>query len=242
MEKVEILEEVIIGYRKLIDHRYEYDNISQQYQVPASFDKERVELFKNYFLDYMYPSPDKRGELNEAFESLDSYVKNPEKLLRILLDSGRLIFRFGRKLPKILNAGMKALKSFTSASKFEKKLVDSAIALEIDPPFDKEEIVLLIKELPEKDIRNFIANNEALFDLLHDRKLMKQIVEVLDHLHKSMAKRPDLFSKAEINGLKVGLEMVSKGDLLFAELDKADQQVVFDFITKMESDFLFGEE
>ncbi|MFK7979352.1 MAG: hypothetical protein AB8G86_05190, partial [Saprospiraceae bacterium] len=51
-------------------------------------------------------------------------IQQPKKLLRILLDSGRLIFKYGRHLPKILNAGLKALRSFRTATQFENLACD----------------------------------------------------------------------------------------------------------------------
>ena len=127
MSKENILKEVIEGYRDLIYKRYQYQNIVNKIDIPSFIDEETVNRVRDYFLNFIYPEWGKREELNEAFESLDSYIKRPEKLLRMLLDSIKLFFRHGRHLPKILNTGLKAIKSFRVANNFEANLAEQAI-------------------------------------------------------------------------------------------------------------------
>ena len=51
----QLLNAIITGYRQTISERYQYANIQRKYEIPASFNEERVLLFRNYFLDYIYP-------------------------------------------------------------------------------------------------------------------------------------------------------------------------------------------
>ena len=76
------LYEVIIGYRKIIESRYQYETIIEKYELPLSFDEQKVAQLREYFLNYIYPHPSKREDLNDAFQNLDNYVKHPDKLLR----------------------------------------------------------------------------------------------------------------------------------------------------------------
>jgi len=235
-----VLDGVIIGYRKVIEARYQYENISNKYDLPASFDENRVELFRNYFLDYVYPDPDKRDELNEAFQSLDSYIKQPDKLLRLLLDSTRILFKFGRHVPKILTAGLKALKSFRTASDFENKLVQKAIAIPLEPPYDEMDINALLGALSSDDVDQFIEDNEALFQTLYDRDLVAKITEVVAHLVEQMKKRPNIYSTAEVNGLEIGLEIIQKGNQLFEQLNEEEQRLILTQTIQIERDALEG--
>ncbi len=234
----EILTAIILGYREMIDERYQYDHIISIYEIPDSFDENRVDIFRHYFLNHIYPHSSKRDELDDAFQSLDNYIKQPDKLIRILLDSASLVFKYGRHLPKILNAGLKALQSFRSATTFEQKLVEQAIAQKLPPPYDKEKIQQLIRSLPLKDIELFIKNNEALFDTLHDRKLMGKIKEIVGSLIRKMKQRPTVYSQEEIRGLEIGQEIIVEGDLLFDQLTQEEQEQIFEFIIAMERDVL----
>ncbi len=242
-ENNQIRKNVIIGYRKVVDERYQYNNLKDRKGFPDSFTEQRVEKFKSYFLEYLYPPPEKRKDLDEAFASLDNYIKQPEKLMRVLIDSTSLIFKYGRHLPKILRAGLKALKSFQSASKFEGNLVEKAIAQNQNPPYSIIQIEGFIKTLSRKEIDEFMESSLTLFDTLHDRTLVGKIKKIMDHLIEKMKKRPKIYSPPEIKGLEIGKEIIEKGDSLFEELSTEDQGKIFTFIIDMEReemDRIFG--
>lgn len=113
---------------------------------------------------------------------MDNIIKRPESLLKILLDSVSLVFSHGRHLPKILATGLKALKSFRLATEFENKLVGQAIVNQIFPPYDELKINMLIKLLSHKEIEEFIVYNQSLFEVLHDKTLIKKIKDILQFL------------------------------------------------------------
>jgi hypothetical protein len=242
-EKSQILGNVIIGYRKVVDDRYQYKNLKDRKGFPDSFTEQRVEKFKSYFLNYVYPPLEKREILDEAFDSLDNFIKYPDKLMRVLIDSASLIFKYGKHLPKILRAGLKALKSFRSASKFEGNLVEKAIVQNQNPPYSIIQIEGLIKTLSRKEIDEFMESSLTLFDTLHDRTLVAKIKRIMDHLVEKMKRRPKVYSSAEVKGLEIGKEIIEKGDLLFEELSTEEQGEIFKFIVEMEReemDRIFG--
>lgn len=232
------LHAVIMAYREVIKSRYDYDLIVESYEISDAFTPERIAVFRDYFLDYIYPLPDKRDELDGAFRSLDNYIKHPEKLMRLLIDSSSLLFKYGRHLPKILKAGIKALKSFRSATDFENKLVNHAISMNLSAPYSQENINTLITALSIGDINIFIKNNEALFETLQDRKLVEKILEIVEHLIAKMRKRPKIYSKEEIRGLEIGRDIIQQGNALFNQLSEEEQEMAFDFVLTMERDNL----
>ena len=234
----EIWTEVILGYRKVIEERYQYAEIQKRYKLPDSFNEERVALFKAYFLDYLYPHPVQRRALDEAFGSLDHFIKQPQKLLRILIESTRLIFKYGRHLPKILSAGIKALRSYRRGVEFENNLVKSAIRQELKPPYSKAEIYSLIKSLPRQEINEFIENTRSLFEVLYDRELVAKIIEIVEHLITMMKKHPGIYSSVEIRGLEIGYDTIKKGNQLFDLLSEEDQQKIFVVIMQIEREIL----
>lgn len=238
MLREEVLKEIIEGYRNTIAERYQYQNIQSKYEIPESITENKVNSIRDYFLNYIYPEPEKRAELNEAFESLDNYTKHPEKLLRALVDSVRLIFSHGRHLPKILKSGLKAMNTFKAATTFENNLVNEAIKNELAAPYDISKINGLIKQLSRKEIQQFIDSSESLFEILHDEVLIKNIKEVIQTLITIMKKKPESYGLDEIRGLEIGLEMLNEGHALFNQLTTEDQQKLVPFIVKIEQDTL----
>jgi len=237
-ERKRILNEIILGYRKVISERYDYKNLKTRSDLPKSYSEERSIIFKDYFLDYMYPLVDKREILNEAFESMDNYIKHPEKLLRILIDSSTILLKYGRYLPKILNAGIKALKAFRRTSKFEEILVNQAMLLEYEAPYSKVEIGKLIRAISKKDIKKYMKNIRKLFEIMRDSELVSKILKIVDYIIKIMKNNPNIYSKKEVNGLEIGQEIIIAGDALFKELNKKEQLEIFKFIITMEREIL----
>lgn len=233
-----IFEAIVLGYRKIIDQRYQYEHLEKQYELPSSIDAVMVSRIREYFLEYIYPGIERREELDAAFDSLDDYVKQPRKLMSILLDSSKLIFRYGVQLPKILGAGLKALHTFNAASKFENQLINAAIDKGLQAPFESDEIGDLIRSLPRTEIDQFIDNGKQLFATLYDRKTVKSIKEILHFLAKKMKEKQEVYSSEEIRGIELGLEMVQKGDTLFAELSDEVQKNIIDMIIQIERDAL----
>ena len=226
------------GREVVLKQLMRYENKKNFYDLPASIDKETVHQLREYFLNYLYPANDKRAALNEAFNSLDDYTKHPHKLLRILLDAAKLIFGYGRHLPKILQAGLNAMKTFKAASNFENNLVNEAIKNEIDAPYDLVKIDALIKLLSREEIEKFIESSQSLFEILHDKVLIKKIKEVIKHLIAAMRKNENSYSQSQIKGLEIGLEMITEGDALFNRLSTEDQKNLVLVISEIERDNL----
>lgn len=229
---------LIIAYRQVIEERYQYESLRAKYEMPASFDPERVDRIRQYFLDYIYPHPEQRKELDDAFASLDDFLKNPSKLLQLLVDSTSLIFRYGRHLPKIMQAGIKALQSFRAASAFENTLIAQAEASTFTPPFTTTDIEKLLMTLDPSAINDFIEHTEDLFGTLHDRPLVAKIIEIVTALIEKMKKRPEVYSVVQVRGMEIGREIIIKGDALFDQLNTAEQQQAFAFVVQVERDVL----
>lgn len=232
------LNEIIEGYRNVIKEKYDYENLKKRSDIPDVYTKEVSVKIKNYFLNYSYPGPKKRQELNEAFQSLDNYLKNPEKLLRIVIDSTSIVFKYGKHLPKIVNASIKALKAFRRASKLEHGLVKKASSLNVASPYSNQQINEFIKGLSIKEIEEYISSTYNLFRILCDVELMSKIKNILKHLIEKMKKRPAIYSDVEIKGLEIGQEIIVEADAIFNKLNKDEQQEIFDFILKMEKELL----
>ncbi|RMG76263.1 MAG: hypothetical protein D6714_21595 [Bacteroidetes bacterium] len=238
MKEKEVLRAIIQAYRELIRQRYQPDRLAKEYHLPEAFDEEKINRFRDFFLEHIYPPPHEREALEDAFRHLDQHVKNPEKLMRLLIDSGALLFKYGRHLPKILKTGLKALKSFRMATALEDGLIEAAKKHQMSPPFSTDDIKFLLQSLPPDSLEQFIQNNQNLLETLYDRKLMKKIREIIEYLAAKMEKRPDVYTPEEVKALLIGRDLISEGDALFDELSPKEQRDVLESAIRIERDFL----
>ncbi len=238
MSREKILNEIILGYRNVIEKRYQYKILKDKYDFPKTINEDIVNDIKTYFLTYIYPDVLQRKKLDEAFITLDEFIKRPEKLLNLVLDSFQLIFSHGRHLPKIFNAGLKAMKSFRGATKFENALVQKAITKKIEPPYSISKIDILIQFLSYQEIEEFMKNTETFFNIIHDKELVEKIKEIITFLIGKMKKKSKIFSKKEISGLELALETIAKGEKMLKKLTPKDQEILIEFVLKIEKDNL----
>ena len=238
MSKKIILNEIILAYRNVIEERYQYEVLKKKHDFPKTINEETVGEIKNYFLTYVYPNLEKRKELNEAFGALDDFIKHPEKLLNLVLDSFQLVLRQGRYLPKVFNAGLKAMKSYRGATTFENALVVIAINKNIEPPYTTSKINTLIQLLPYQEIEGFMKNTETFFNIIYDKELVEKIKEIISFLISKMKMKLKIFSKKEIIGLELALETITKGEQMLDKLTKQDQKILTEFVLKIEKDNL----
>ncbi|MBP9152021.1 MAG: hypothetical protein KBF73_07030 [Flavobacteriales bacterium] len=234
----EILDGVIIGFRKLINERYQFDSLKAKYELPDAFDEQRMILYRDFFLHQVYPDPENRELLEEAFKSLDDYLSHPDKMLRIVFDSASILFRFGSSIPKLMGAGIKAFKSFRIATDFESKLVRKAKNSGKLPPYSPEDVNSFITALRKRDIDEFVANVRALLELLYDRKLVREIIQILSELIAKMKKSPRSYSATEVAGLSIGLDLLKEGNRLFESLSSSEQRKILELVITIEVDVL----
>lgn len=130
------------------------------------------------------------------------------------------------------------MKSFRAATNFENQLVDQAILNKMKPPYDDVKITMLIKKLSRKEVENFIEVTQSLFDVLHNKKLIKKIKEIILYLIGKMKEKESIYSKSQIQGFEIGYKMLHEGDKIFNKLSKQDQQNLINTIVQIERDNL----
>ncbi|MEM9548861.1 MAG: hypothetical protein AAGA77_22945 [Bacteroidota bacterium] len=239
MPDTQLREEIINGFRMVIDQRYRYENLRNRYQLPESIHEHTVDKIRNYFLHYIYPEPYKRQEIDQAFETLNAYVKQPQKLIQILLASLALSFKYGRHLPKLLKTGLNAFKSFKATNQFEKLLAENAIKDGMESPFDRLKIERLIKKLSRKQIDDYMEGSQKLFETLHDQELIKKILEILQFIVEHMRKNIKRYSNEEIQGVEMGLVILTEGNSIFNSLSSKDQKEIIPFIVQVEKEEMY---
>jgi len=236
MDRAEILHEAIIGHRAVIEERYRYGRIIEEYDVPHTFTQERLDPISTFFLEYIYPDTDRRKEIDEAFASLDHHIDHPEHLGRIVMDSASLLFKFGRHLPKIFKAGLSALRSFRAAARIEGLIADKAIEVGERPPYTADAVKTLMSQLPPTALDELVDKGIVLFDVLVDRRLVDRIVRVISHLADKMRARPGVYAPEEIRGMELGQEIITQCMNAFYKFDKREQQDLISLIEEIERD------
>ena len=238
MKKKVLLDEMIEKYRLLVSQRYEFDSLEAKFILDESVTPELIDKVKAYFLDYIYPPKDQREILKDAFDDLDKHIKNPGQLLKLLGDAPGIIFNFGWQFPKALKAGVRALKSFKAASRFENELVAIAKKKKVKLPISDELFEEILADLPQDELRDFIDEMEDLLSALTDSKLLRKTTAILTELVQKMNEQKDFFSKEEINALKIGIDILDNGYHLFDNMSEAEKREMIVLIIKAENDFL----
>lgn len=233
-----VKKQIIEGYRNFIFERYQYDKLKTKYDIPETLTESVLHELRDYYLTHIYPKYEERKALDQAFASLDRYIQQPQKLISILFDASRLLFKYGRHLPKILGTGLKALKTFNAASKFEQTFVNEAIHQKLEGPYSEAKIKILLRAIPEKEIEDFIKTSQSLFETLHDRPQVKKIKEIISYIIKVMKNNQNRYTKDQIKGLEMGFALLDEGDKLFQQLTEKDQKELVYLITEIETDML----
>ena len=232
----QVLEGIVEGHRKIIFDRYDYDSVTKNFRIPPFFNKAQSDELRDFFMDHIYPDMDKRAELEEAFVHLDGFIKSPTKLFAILRDSVSIMFKFGRHLPKILNAALKAMKSFRSATLIEDKMTTIALRNQMSPPYDEGQIKAILRQLPNQLLVNHQESIWPLYDILADRSLVSKILQVVSHLVNKMKEKPEVYSEAEIAGVMVGQDIISRAQELFSVYSDLEIKTLLHFVTKVEKE------
>lgn len=238
MKNQELQHELIENYRKLVAERYDFNSLQAKFILDESVTPELTGKVKDYFLQYIYPSKHQREILNKAFEDLDRHIKNPTHLLKLLGDAPGIIFKFGWQFPKAIKAGMQSLKSFKSASKFEKDLVRIAKKKKATIPISPIQFEQIIAALPKDELREFIEEFEDLLSSLTDSKLLKKTTEILKELVEKMEEQSTFYSEEEIAAMKIGIAILENGYHLFDDMSSAEKEEMIILIMKAENHFI----
>ncbi len=234
--KSKIFPALIDGYHELIRNRYQYDHIISRYSLPSTVTADKMDQIRDFFLENIYPTTEKRKLLEKSFYSLDRHLKRPGHILKMLMDARGGLLHLGWQFPKAMKVAFKTLKSFRSASKLEKMLVESAFVNETHPPYEMKDIRYLISTVPKDQIYNFIDEGMVLFNTLYDRNLVRKILLAIQHVIKVMKKKNEFYSQDEIAGMELGLKVLQDGNKLFEALSPPEQKIIFQLIRKIETD------
>lgn len=229
---------LIDKFRDMVRKRYDYDRLLANYTIPKGIDEAMVSTVKDYFLMVLYPSIETRNELEEAFTYLNDYVKHPSKTFKLIGSMSKAIFTFGLQLPRALKAGVLSLEAFLNAKEFEELIKQSIENQGLKAPISDEEYIKSMAQIPEVEARKFLKDIEHLLGFITDTKLLSKTVEVMESVISKMEDNPETFSKAEISGIQLGIEIMNSGYGIFANLNDRTKKEMIAFIMRVEKDFM----
>lgn len=229
---------LIDHFRNLVAKRYQYDHLNEIIDLPESFDEADVDKVRDLFLESIYPPPEDRKLLDDAFKNLRSYIVNPVKAIGLLGNIAVASLKFGPKLPQAIRAGMLSLDSYLSAKRFEEQLYKIASEKHESPPITEDQFKEIAYSVPEDEAQAFLKEISGFLHSLTDTELLKKTVEILNAVTARMEKRPRLYSKQEIDGIRLGTEILSHGHRVFSGYSEDERARIVDIIVDAEEHFL----
>ncbi|MCB1190747.1 MAG: hypothetical protein H7A23_11360 [Leptospiraceae bacterium] len=231
---------VIKAYRQSLIQRYSRENISK-YKEFSRIKQETIDKLTTYFLELLYPEYEVRLKLDNAFDSLAGFVNSPSKFLGLLGNIGYAIFKFGRHLTSAIRAGMAALSSYLVAHKFErdllingKEMIRQGIDITQETNFE-----LLVSKIPKEEADKFRKDIVKLFSTLSNTELLEKIIEIMDHIIIKMKKKPNVYTPSEVEGIKMGMDIINQGKEVFYELSHEEVVIIIQGIDIIEKDYFY---
>jgi len=233
-----LINAVIQSYRGDLRKRYSLENIHRFHEFKNISDS-IIDDLRNFFLEYLYPEPERRVNLDNAIDRLSGVLSSPRKIRPLIGIAGRSFFKLGTLIPSAIRSGIRALEAYLHTRKMEKMMVRHAKANKTDASVlsDPEEFLRIISLLPEKEIVGFRKVITNLFKSMSNLKVITISIEILEDSKKIMKKRTDIFSRQEIDGLTLGYNMLIGGRDLYLQLKPDQVDMIHRGINSVEYDW-----
>ena len=227
-------EHIIEKFREMVSKRYEYDKLKERFDLPSNINKEVIDDIRTYFLGTIYPDYQERKRLESAFTNLAGYIKHPKKVWGLFGNMAKALFKFGRQFIQAFRAGLASLDSFVGAKKFEHNMAEVANRNGISPPISDEEYEKCYYQLDRKEVEQFIHDVKSLFSAMVNTPLLLKTIDILDNVIETMSKKPKIYPKEDIEGIKLGRSLLYRGYELFSKYDEDTKQLIVDTIYENE--------
>ncbi len=229
--------ELLIAYRNSLVIRYSKENRSR-FPEYNSLSEDKIDALISFFLNFLYPPISERRTLDEAFNSLASFVNNPSKIWGILGNLALSIFQFGRHFVSALKAGLAALHSYVSAHRLEGHLLELARPILIQRGKVEElEFQSLIGKIPEKEATEFREDIQKLFRIFSNKTLVDKIILIMEDVLSKMQSKKDVYSEIDRKGIELGISILKEGKKLFSGFSEAEMLLTVEAIGAMEKDY-----
>jgi hypothetical protein len=229
---------IIAFYREELRLRYQLDNV-RRFAPFESVPDDTIVALRAYFLQHVYPPPEDRRQLDEAFDHLGRLLRSPKRLRPLLGTAMSSLWTLGRKLPQAIGAGRATFDAYSETRKLEQYMLDEALArgYQDKAPKDRREMLQLITSIPEKHVRRLIKDIMNLFHSLTNIALLRVSHDIMSQCHGIMNERPELYGECERAGLALGIALLKSGLELFEQMDPKLFPLIIEGIEQIEHDW-----
>ncbi|MBM9502356.1 hypothetical protein JWG44_19065 [Leptospira sp. 201903071] len=229
---------LIRAYRASLVKRYSPSNL-ERYSDLVKIPRPVIDTLLQYFLQLLYPEYEGRVLLDGAFHSLSGFVHSPSKVFGLIGSLGAAAFHFGRHLGAAFKTGFAALNSYLTARHFE-ALMFEFTKEELKKGNDPEDPAVfdrIIAQVPKKEADQFRDDIVRLFETLSNRELLQKIVTMMKAIVSKMEQKTKTYTKEEVEGIRLGLSILEKGEELFLSLSDDEMKMILRAIERIETDF-----
>jgi len=235
-EKLKIL--VLNFYRDELRQRYELDNI-RRFDVFSSVREDQMVALRDFFLDQIYPPPEHRKELDDAFDRLGEMLRSPKRMQPLVGAALRSMWRMGTRLPAAINAGRSTIDAYSKTRQLEGLMLDEAINQEITPADAKKRarMLKLLHNVPESVVVKLIHDILNLFHALTNVEMLQVAADFMTQCTTVMDERTDLYSDDDRAGIQLGLTLLQEGLNLFKDMEPSIFPQIIHGIQMVEMDW-----
>ena len=218
-DEIDLRHAIIEFYREEMRRRYLIENV-RRFDLFQDVPDAQIDQLRRYFLGHIYPPMESRDRLDDALNRMADVIKSPRRLRPLMGAALASMWKLGKALPAALSAGNSTLDAYLHARKLEAVMVKTAEALGLGPEDygNREKMIRVLADVQERQVMRLIKDIMKLFHALSNTKMLATAIEFLDTCTGIMAEKPELYTQSEIEGIRVGRELIEGGLALFLEL------------------------
>ncbi|NLV41201.1 MAG: hypothetical protein GXY15_08220 [Candidatus Hydrogenedentes bacterium] len=199
-----------------------------------------VAAFQAFVLGRVYPEPEERRRLNEAFETLHHLLRSPGRLRSLLSVALSAFWRLGRKLPAAAQAGRLTLDTFEKVRRVEELVARAFQDADVPPrtPPEDERLSAVLAPLPKQPFLELADALTALLRALSDESVLEAGLELTRTLESATAKSPAKWTAQERDGLRLARETLEEATALFSLLPPDRRPTLIRGIARIEGEWV----
>ncbi len=232
------IEKGVVNFlREALAQRYALENI-RNYRGFAGLPNESVEALRAFGLNHIYPEWEERCFQLAAFARIMALLENPMRLKPLTAVALKSLWRFGRQLPKAIDAGKQVIEAFTATRSLEDRVIEQVNVLaDTEKAVSEDQLLQGVNAISWEDFEAFINNIQSLMRLLSQRALLETGASVLGDIAVSMEKRRDCYDEIERKGVRYAIEVMDEGMALFNTLDISAVEAAIEAVPLVERDW-----
>lgn len=218
-DEIDLRHVIIEFYREEMRKRYLVENV-RRFDNFQDVPDAQIDQLRRFFLGHIYPPMEDRDRLDDALNRMADVIKSPRRLRPLMATALASMWKLGTALPTALSAGNSTLDAYLHARKLEAVMVKTAEALGIGPEDygNRERMIRVLGDVEERTVLRLIKDIMKLFHALSNTKMLATAIEFLETCTDIMAQKPELYPQSEIEGIRLGRELIEGGLDLFLEL------------------------